>query len=91
MILVDTSVWVDYLRGNCPQLAKFLEQNQVVMNPLIIGELACGNLKNRAKLLSLWKNLETMPTATHDENLFFIEDNQLTRISHQKDGFSLAL
>ena len=77
MILVDTSVWVDYLRGNCPQLAKFLEKNQVVMNPLIIGELACGNLKNRAKLLSLWKSLETTPTATHDENLFFIEDNRL--------------
>ena len=31
MILVDTSVWVDYLRGVCPSLANLLERNQVVM------------------------------------------------------------
>jgi len=77
MILVDTSVWVDYLRGSCPHLAELLERNQVVMNPLIIGELACGNLKNRIKLLSLWKSLETTTMATHEETLYFIESNKL--------------
>ena len=40
MILVDTSGWVDYLRGDCASLASMLERNQVVMYPLIIGELA---------------------------------------------------
>jgi len=77
MILVDTSVWIDYLRGSCPYLAEQLKKNQVVINSLIIGELACGNLQNRAKLLSLWKSLETTANATHDETLYFIESNKL--------------
>ncbi len=77
MVLVDTSVWVDYLRGDCTSLASMLERNQVVMHPLIIGELACGNLKNRTQLLTLWKSLEFLTTTNHEETLFFIEKNKL--------------
>ena len=77
MILVDTSVWVDYLRGVCPSLSSLLERNQVVMHPLIIGELACGNLKNRTQLLTLWRSLESLHTTSHEETLFFIEKNKL--------------
>lgn len=77
MTLVDTSVWIDYLRGDCPALTGLLERNQVVIHPLVIGELACGNLKNRTELLALWKSLESLPITNFEESLFFIEENRL--------------
>ena len=48
MILVDTSVWIDYLRSGNPLLAELLEQNRVIMHPMVLGELACGNLHRRS-------------------------------------------
>ena len=77
MVLVDTSVWIDHLRNNNQTLSWLLERNLVVIHPLIIGELACGNLNNRTELLRLWQSLESLPTLTDEETLFFIEKNQL--------------
>ena len=77
MILVDTSVWVDYLRGADDALAAMLEHTVVLMHPMIIGELACGNLQNREQLLTLWRNLPSMVTATNDEALYFLEQHRL--------------
>jgi len=77
MILVDTSVWVDHLRSGDPVLAELLESSRVVMHPMVLGELACGNLQNRRQLLQLWQQLESLPLASHDEALYFIEQNGL--------------
>ena len=77
MILVDTSVWVDHLRSGDPVLAELLEQSRVIMHPMVLGELACGNLQNRRQLLQLWQQLESLPVVSHDEALYFIEQNGL--------------
>lgn len=77
MILVDTSVWVDYLRGADDALAAMLEHTVVLMHPMIIGELACGNLQNREQLLTLWRNLPSIVTATNDEAIYFLEQHRL--------------
>ncbi len=77
MILVDSSVWIDYLRTGSPILAELLQQNCVAMHPLVLGELACGNLNNRTQLLLLWQSLEFLPTVNHEESLYFIEQNRL--------------
>jgi predicted nucleic acid-binding protein len=47
------------------------------MHPFVLGELACGNLRNRRALLSLWANLPFAPTATDAEALAFIERHKL--------------
>ena len=47
MILVDTSVWVDHLRSGDARLAGLLERDAVASHELVIGEIACGNLKKR--------------------------------------------
>jgi len=73
MILVDTSVWVDHLRSDNLLLTALLDQNCVVMHPMVLGELACGNLRNRQELLHLWQRLESLPTVNHEEALYFIE------------------
>ncbi len=77
MILVDTSVWIDHLRVADTKLAALLARGTVGMHPMIIGELACGNLKNRTELLSLWRNLPRIGAATDAEALYFIERHQL--------------
>ena len=77
MILADTSVWIDHLRSGNPLLAKLLEQNRVVMHPMVLGELACGNLQNRQLLLQLWQSLDSLQAVSRDVALYFIEQNGL--------------
>ena len=77
MILVDTSVWVDHLRVEEPHLVSLLRENQVLGHPMVIGELACGNLRNRDELLHHLKGLPPIPSATHGEVFYFIEERRL--------------
>ena len=73
MILVDTSVWVEHLRSGSAALAEELGAGQVLTHPFVIGELACGTLKNRREVLGLLGRLPSAPTATHAEALDFLE------------------
>ena len=73
MILVDTSVWIDHLRAGDTELAALLNGNQVLMHPFVLGELACGNLRNRSEVLSLFKDLPHVALAA----LFCIERHAL--------------
>lgn len=77
MILVDSSVWVAHLRNNESALVELLNTGRVLSHPFVIGELACGNLKNRKAVLSLLQNLPAAPVATAEEALFFIESHGL--------------
>ena len=78
MILVDTSIWITHLRQGNRQLEKLLLDAEVMCHPLIIGELACGNLKNRNEIITLLRSLPMAQTIEFDEFLFFIDRNQLT-------------
>lgn len=73
MILVDTSVWVDHLRAGVPALAALLDGGQVLMHPMVLGELACGAVHNRQEVLGLLAKLPSAPSATGAEALGFIE------------------
>jgi predicted nucleic acid-binding protein len=77
MVLVDTSVWVEHFRRGLPELARLLDAGLVVCHPFVLGELACGNLKNRREILELLQTLCTCPVASHQEVLSFIEANHL--------------
>jgi len=77
MVLVDTSVWVSHLRAGNAELANLLNDGRVLCHPLIVGELACGNLKDRAVILSHLQLLPMSIEAEHDEVLSFIENNRL--------------
>jgi predicted nucleic acid-binding protein len=73
MILVDSSIWIDHLRTGEPALAALLNAGRVLTHPFVVGELACGNLKNRKGVLSLLQDLPAAPVATDEEVLFFID------------------
>ncbi len=77
MVLVDASVWISHLRETHTGLVDLLDDGLVACHPFIVGEIACGNLKNRTLILSLLKTLPTAPLADHDEVLLFIENQNL--------------
>ena len=77
MVLVDTSVWVSLLRDGNIELANLLNNGNVLCHPFIVGELACGNLKDRAAILSFLQLLPMSIEAEHEEVLSFVETNRL--------------
>jgi hypothetical protein len=77
VILADTSVWIDHLRRGNARLGELLQAAFVACHPYIIGELACGTLRNRAELLALLGVLPAASVATHDESLVFLETHRL--------------
>ena len=77
MILVDTSVWVDHLRTPNAQLAERLDRHQVLAHPWVIGELALGNLHDRAGVISALRGLPTPTVATGPELLSLIDRESL--------------
>ena len=76
MTLVDTSVWVNHLRAGSPHLATFLQESLVLTHSYVIGELACGMLKNRSEILALLKALPKARIAEDDEVLHLLESKK---------------
>lgn len=77
MVLVDTSVWVLHLRNSNIRLERLLNDGDVICHQFIIGELACGNLKNRTEILVLLQALPVATLAEHEDVMQFIENYQL--------------
>jgi hypothetical protein len=77
MILVDTSVWIDHFRKTNEPFSELLNNGQVVCHSFVVGELACGNMKNRHDIMSLLQELPTLDCVSDDEILFFIEKHAL--------------
>ena len=77
MILVDTSVWVDHLRRHDAVLAALLERGEILGHAFITGELACGSLGQRSRVLVLLAALPQACLAFNAEILSFIERHGL--------------
>ena len=77
MILVDTSVWVDHLRRGNSSLHQLLEAGEVSCHSFVIGELACGTLRQRSAILALLGELPDVPAAEDSEVLELIESRRL--------------
>ena len=77
MILVDTSVWIEHLRAGSDRLRTLLFDEQVLCHPFIVGELACGTLRNQQEILGLLSALPEARVAEHDEVLHLVEGRHL--------------
>jgi predicted nucleic acid-binding protein len=60
MILVDTSVWVAHFRLPQLELVDRLQDGEILMHPFVVGELACGNMRQRETIL---RHIEALPAA----------------------------
>jgi len=59
------------------RLKSLLHSEQVVCHPLVIGELACGTLRNRQEILSALRALPEARVAEQEEVLRFVETRRL--------------
>lgn len=79
MILVDTSIWIEFFKGTSNELAHSLsiniENNQVVALSVVFGELLHGVRDQREEkvILEFWKNLPKI-----NETDLFIEGGKLS-------------
>ena len=81
MILVDTSLWVEYLgRRGAPRLAALLDAGEVMIHPFVIGELALGQLGPRQAILEALQTLPQAAVASAHEVLHLIEHHGLSAI-----------
>jgi predicted nucleic acid-binding protein len=65
--LVDTSVWVEHFRRSGVGLKDLLTEGKVLCHPFVIGELACGRLRNRTTILTHLRALPETPVAEEEE------------------------
>lgn len=72
-MLVDTSVWVDHLRAENTRLYERLLAKEVWTHPFVVGELACGHLSPRRKILRSLTDLPQLPIAGHDQVLDLVD------------------
>lgn len=77
MILVDTSVWVDHLRKDDPGMRILLDGGRVLLHPLVIGELAMGNMNRRDLILKALRKLPEALVAREEEVLQFVGARRL--------------
>ena len=77
MILVDSSVWNDHLRWVHPSLVEALEASDVLCHPFVLGEVACGHIPQRPRVLSLMARLPVVRTGSHQEALAFLDAHEL--------------
>jgi len=77
MILIDTSILVDHLRIPSTTVVRLLENNEVLVHPFVIGEVALGNLQHRRPVLDTLLSLPHAVVASHDEAMEFIKLHRL--------------
>ena len=77
MILADTSVWVNHIRIPNLRLQELLLESQIVIHPFVIGEIACGNLRNRQRVLGSFRKLPSVAVVEHREALHLVEEQHL--------------
>lgn len=77
MILVDTSVWANHLRSAEPRLDGLLKNRRVILHPFVLGELACGNLPQRAGTIASLEELPVAAVASEPEVRHLLESKRM--------------
>ena len=77
MILADTSVWADHIHAPIPRFHALLLEFQILTHPFVIGEIACGNLRDRSRVLGFFLQIPSATVAEHSEALRLVEEQHL--------------
>jgi predicted nucleic acid-binding protein len=73
LILADTTIWIEHLRGRVPEMQRLLDQGSIFMHPFITAEIALGSIRDRAKALARLDGLLEVEVARMGEVRNLIE------------------
>lgn len=77
MVLADTSVWIAHFRHGEPKLAELLVRGSILIHPWILGELACGNLRDRHSIFADLGALPRVQLSPQADTLALIDERKL--------------
>lgn len=72
MIVVDTSVWIDYIRGIPTALDDLLGKGRIAIHPFVTGELLLNGLPKSSKISLDLGDLPSAKVASPEEVAAFI-------------------
>lgn len=76
-VLIDSSVWINHLRADDERLKELVRTHRALVHPIVIGELAVGNLARRREFLDELGDLPSVKEASHFETLMLVESENL--------------
>ncbi|MFU8894666.1 MAG: type II toxin-antitoxin system VapC family toxin [Luteolibacter sp.] len=76
-VLVDTNVWIRFLREPLPELALLVKRGRVITHPCVVGEVLVGNVGNRQVIREFFLSLPLAREADLGSLLGMIETRQL--------------
>ena len=82
MILADTSVWIDHFRSTDPELQRRLNNDEIVMHPFVVAELALGPLPNRRRILAYLDQLPRCGPCSSNEVRQMVEASFFAQSLH---------
>lgn len=77
MILVDTSIWIDHLHKGNDALQYVLDTNAAALHPFVYGEIALGNIRDRARVLRDLSKIPRAAAVRHEDVATLVEDRRL--------------
>ena len=76
-VLVDTNVWIDFLREPLPELRLLVKRQRVIIHSCVVGEVLVGSLKNRIAVREFFLSLPLAKEADLSSILGMIESRGL--------------
>ena len=78
MIIVDTSTWIDHIRGLSTPIEELLGHGRIALHPFVFGELLLNGLPSSGPFsASAFATYATAPLATQPEVAAFIQSAKL--------------
>jgi predicted nucleic acid-binding protein len=76
-VLVDTNVWIDFLRMPLPELRLLIKRQRVITHSCVIGEIMVGGLRNRDVVREFFLSLPRAREADLPSVLGMVESRHL--------------
>jgi predicted nucleic acid-binding protein len=76
-ILVDTNVWIDFLRAPLPELRLLIKRQRVITHSCVVGEVMVGAVRDRAMVREFFLSIPLAKEADLSSVLGMVESRQL--------------
>jgi len=87
LTLIDTSIWIDYFKGNATDLDHLIENNLLATNDIVLTELVPAlRLRGEHELVNLLNEIKRFPLNINWENIIQM---QLTCMQSGANGIGL--